>query len=122
MLKVKFQVQCCHGDKVRSLRLPGHNIVCGRCYGTGKHTNPAIDSHGLTAEDMEDEDFAEGYRSGRFDVVCEACDGERVDGIVDLKRLPTPLRRRISQQLERQSNDNAERAFEMRMAASGMEW
>ena len=54
-------------------------IVCPVCDGEGKTVNPAIDCHGLTAEDFrEDPDFAEEYKNGTYDITCNACRGQRV--------------------------------------------
>jgi hypothetical protein len=53
--------------------------VCPRCEGRGKHVNPAIDGHGLSAEDFDqDPDFREDYFSGVYDVPCYECKGDRV--------------------------------------------
>lgn len=53
--------------------------VCPVCNGEGKTVNPSIDAHGLTAEDFyEDPDFAEDYKSGVYDIVCNGCHGQRV--------------------------------------------
>jgi hypothetical protein len=67
-------------------RLPAQYEVCRRCRGAGKHVNPAVDGHGITAEEWEDDwddDSREGYMSGRYDVQCEECGGERVTMVVD---------------------------------------
>jgi hypothetical protein len=55
-------------------------IVCSTCDGRGSHVNPSIDSEGLTASDFEEagEDFREEYCSGRYDVPCYECGGQRV--------------------------------------------
>ena len=66
------------------IRLPAKCIVCPRCGGQGKHVNPAIDGQGLSQEDFDqDPDFAEGYFSGRYDVRCEECSGEKVLHVPD---------------------------------------
>lgn len=54
--------------------------VCPRCKGEGVHTNPAIDGHGITAEEMNElgDDFREDYIAGVYDVPCECCHGKRV--------------------------------------------
>lgn len=58
---------------------PAEFQVCPDCEGKGTYVNPAIDSHGLTSEDFdEDPDFREDYMRGRYDVRCKSCDGERV--------------------------------------------
>jgi cytochrome c5 len=57
----------------------GNYQVCPVCEGEGKTVNPNIDANGLTAEDFaEDPDFAEDYRSGVYDITCNACHGQRV--------------------------------------------
>jgi len=58
--------------------------VCENCRGKGTTVNPAIDGHGLTAQDFhEDPDFYEEYMSGVYDVPCFACKGLRVVPVVD---------------------------------------
>lgn len=62
--------------------------VCPVCDGEGKTVNPAIDSHGLTAEDFnEDPDFSEDYKSGLYDITCRGCDGQRVVEKTRIKEL-----------------------------------
>jgi hypothetical protein len=54
-------------------------ILCPVCNGEGKTVNPNIDDNGLTEEDFrEDPDFAEDYKSGVYDITCNACHGLRV--------------------------------------------
>jgi hypothetical protein len=53
--------------------------VCPVCKGEGSHTNPSIDSNGLSSDELhEDPEFAENYFSGVYDVKCSECQGERV--------------------------------------------
>ncbi len=60
-------------------RIEVRKIVCPACDGNGRYVNPAIDSHGLSTQDFaEDPDFEEGYFTGRYDIVCEYCDGQNV--------------------------------------------
>lgn len=59
-----------------------HMAVCSVCDGRGSYVNPAIDSHGLSPEDFyEDEDFAESYFRGHYDMTCEQCGGKRVEPV-----------------------------------------
>lgn len=60
--------------------LPARFVVCPRCRGRGVHVNPAIDGHGLTAEDVDQAgpEFLEDYLAGVYDVACERCGGRRV--------------------------------------------
>ena len=89
------------GGHIITRDLPVRFEVCGRCNGHGCHVNPAIDGHGLTAEDFRDDpDFEEGYFSGRYDVTCEVCDGVRVLPEVDEDRL-THSQRRFLRQVRR---------------------
>lgn len=68
-------------DEMTVLSLPGRFEVCPRCSGKGSYVNPAIDGHGITAEewarDWDDESKA-AYLDGRYDVACALCHGERV--------------------------------------------
>ncbi len=69
--------------------------VCETCDGRGRHVNPSIDSHGLTAEDFyDDPDFAEDYFSGRYDVACHECHGERVTPELDEDRTDKEIAKR----------------------------
>lgn len=54
--------------------------ICPTCEGNGTHVNPAIDGHGITAEEMYElgDDFREDYMRGVYDVSCEECKGMRV--------------------------------------------
>ena len=58
--------------------------ICGCCSGKGTHVNPAIDGHGLSQEEMdEDPDFREDYFAGKYDVSCEDCGGTGRVAVVD---------------------------------------
>jgi hypothetical protein len=62
---------------------PAKYVVCPRCDGEGKHTNPAIDGNGITASEMheilnDDPDFLEDYMGGMYDIPCTECHGKRV--------------------------------------------
>jgi len=66
------------------VKVPIKFVVCDTCDGQGSHVNPSIDSNGLTAKDFaEDPDFAEEYMSGRYDVTCYGCNGEKVVPVID---------------------------------------
>lgn len=58
-------------------RIPVRFSVCPICEGRGEYVNPAIDSHGITGEEMAEfgDEFKEDYRSGVYDVRCEGCEG-----------------------------------------------
>jgi len=55
--------------------------VCSVCNGRGKHVNPSVDAHGITAEEWDRDWSYEGremYMSGAYDVSCYECGGQRV--------------------------------------------
>lgn len=84
-----------------------HWNVCPRCRGEGQYVNPAIDEHGITAEEMTEfgETFRENYLAGLFDVSCELCDGRRVVNDEELEVW------------EEEAEERAMLAAEMRMGA-----
>lgn len=60
------------------VELPTTWEICSTCRGEGKHVNPNIDGHGITAEEWErdwDDESREAYFSGVYDVRCDNCDG-----------------------------------------------
>lgn len=123
IVKIPFTVVCNNGDGRRELLLPGRNAVCRRCDGTGSHTNPAIDEHGISPSEFEeDPDFREAYFSGVYDVRCEDCRGERVVPEIVVDRLPKALRARVEATLDMFADERAERAHYRRLAAMGIEY
>lgn len=52
--------------------------VCPICDGEGSYVNPAIDSDGLTSDDLADAEFATAYFAGLYDKPCSCCQGRRV--------------------------------------------
>lgn len=122
-VRVKFTVTCFNGDGTRDLLLPGRRVVCSRCDGNGTHTNPAIDEHGISPQEFdEDPDFREAYFSGAYDVRCEECRGEKVLPELDLARLPKALRKRIESTLADQESIRRENAHYKRLASMGIEY
>lgn len=79
----------CRSGRILEVQIPLKNALCWRCRGEGKHTNPAIDGHGISPEEFaEDPDFEEGYFSGRYDIRCEECHGEKIIKVPDWDRIP----------------------------------
>lgn len=74
--------------------MPTQNIVCPCCDGNGRYVNPAIDEHGIGADDecWQDDDFREGYMSGTYDVSCEECQGRNVVRGIDPSADPDILK------------------------------
>jgi DnaJ-class molecular chaperone len=88
--------------------------VCDTCDGKGRYVNPAIDSHGLSREDFdEDPDFAEDYFSGVHDVECRMCHGQRVEPVVDELRTPKDVYA-LYQQREQDAWDDARQSVRER--------
>jgi len=77
-----------YGDEGEDIIVPACYEVCNRCNGTGKHTNPSIDGHGITREEMDElgPEFEEDYFSGAYDVPCHECNGRRVVLVPDEQR------------------------------------
>jgi DnaJ-class molecular chaperone len=127
MQKISFTVICNNGDGRRELMLPGtsKNVICSRCDGEGVHCNPAIDGHGISPEEFdEDPDFRENYFSGVYDVRCEECHGEKIikQQRLALEFIPAPLRKRIHDTLAATADEASERAHYKRLAAAGIEY
>lgn len=98
--------------------IPARFTVCGRCRGEGTHTNPAIDGNGITQSDREDwadDEFMEGYLSGRYDVTCEECKGERVVLVADKERCTPAQFKAWEQEVDEKRQYEAERQAEIRM-------
>ncbi len=56
--------------------VPARWEVCSECDGNGSHLCDSLRGQAFTPEEMyEDEDFAEGYFGGRYDVKCNVCMG-----------------------------------------------
>ncbi len=102
--------------------LPTRWEVCDRCHGEGKHTNPSIDGNGITSSEWqemcyEDEDFAENYFNGAYDVVCEKCDGKRVMKVVNLAAMSESWVAEYHKQEERRRDEELESYYERRAGA-----
>lgn len=103
-----------YDDDEQPIKLPMERIVCPTCRGEGKIVNPAIDGHGIPADDecWDDDDFREGYFGGRYDVICPECDGRNVIDIVDEDALiatdPELYRRYVDAWSQRRSDEAAE--------------
>ena len=92
--------------------------VCPTCEGKGKHVNPSIDCDGLTAEDFaEDPDFRDDYFSGRYDVTCYECKGQRVVLELDRDNVDAAVLASIDATLDERARYEWESAAERRMGA-----
>lgn len=81
--------------------LPCKYEVCPVCRGKGTTVNPAIDGHGISAEEFEeDPDFRDDYMNGVYDVPCRECDGLRVIAVVDEQAADPELLKHYHDQLQ----------------------
>lgn len=98
--------------------LPARYEVCWTCDGRGKHVNPSVDSHGISAAEFdEDPDFREDYCRGVYDVTCYECGGRRVTLQLDRNACPKEALEEIDKRVISESSYRAECAAERRMGA-----
>lgn len=112
------------GDEIE-VSLPAKFEVCPTCRGKGSHVNPAIDGHGLTSEDFdEDPDFREAYVRGDYDVRCRECHGQRVVAVVDEARFTAEMRAQWDKHCRAEEEMRRDYDSErwLRMAESGERW
>ncbi len=103
-------------DFEEEVELPGKYEVCGRCRGKGSHTNPSIDSHGISQEEWFgpdwDDESREMYMSGGYDVACLECDGKRVVLEIDEEKIaPDLLAEYYKAREEKAAMDREDRAI-----------
>ena len=111
-----------YGENGKEIPLPTCWEVCDRCHGEGKHSNPSIDGNGITASEMaemcyEDEDFADNYFSGVYDVTCHQCDGKRVMKVVNLGAMSKEDIAEYHSQQEQRRESELESYYERRAGA-----
>ena len=94
--------------------------ICETCQGRGTYVNPSIDSGGITASEWEewDEDDREDYWSGRYDITCSQCSGQKVIQVLEYDT-KNPLYNwcceRLNEYYESQYESAREHAWEKRM-------
>jgi len=103
----------------RGVKLLAKWVVCPRCDGNGAHTNPAIDGHGITREEMDElgPEFEEDYFAGVYDVTCHECKGRRVVPEIDREENPADLLALYDYTVEEDAAYAAMVAAERRMGA-----
>ena len=116
---IKFVMYTDDGDEIVA-ELPACYEVCPRCEGRGSHVDPAIDGHGLSREDFdEDPYFEENYFSGEYDVPCHECKGLRVIYVPDALRADPDTLAKYRQQQREEAAHRAEVRAEMRFMYGG---
>lgn len=109
-MAIKLYIEDESGEGDVEVDIPTCFEVCPRCEGRGTHTNPAIDGHGISAEEMhEDPDFAEDYMRGVYDVQCYECDGLRVVEMPDEDRMTDAMRAAWEGKLECEAEERRHR-------------
>ena len=111
-----------YGENGKEIVLPTCWAVCDRCHGEGKHSNPSIDGNGITASEMDemcyhDEDFAENYFSGLYDVTCHECEGKRVTKVVNLGAMSPEHVEAYEQQQQERRREELDSYYERRAGA-----
>lgn len=98
--------------------IPAKYEVCPRCKGRGKHVNPNIDGHGISAEEW-DRDWSfeerEDYFNGVYDVPCEECKGSRVVLVPDEEHADPELLKEYWERQRAAADYRREREYERRM-------
>ena len=87
--RIEFSYSDDDGDEV-SVELPARYEVCAKCEGKGAHMVDGMREHAYTMEEFQrefDDDEREAYFNGGYDVTCTRCDGNRVELVVDEKKL-----------------------------------
>lgn len=99
------------------LEVACHYEVCSGCEGKGSCVNPSIDSHGIGADEWNnewDEESRAAYCNGGYDITCPRCNGKRVEMAPNDE---DPNRASLDQDFEDEANFRAEQAAERRMGA-----
>lgn len=120
MPKIKMVVVTKAGREFEVV-LPARRALCYRCDGTGGH-DPEGFSGGFTSSEFAemcagDDEFEERYFSGRYDVPCTVCHGQKVILEIDYDALHPRMRQRIEHQERLEAEFEAERAAERRYGA-----
>lgn len=99
--------------------IPAKYMVCPNCGGSGKTTNPAIDSHGISAEEWNGPDWSgedkEFYLNGGYDITCVLCKGKNVVLGVDEKACSVELLLKYQQHVKEMKEDAIEQSWEREM-------
>lgn len=88
-----------------TLRLPSKRIVCPYCGGGGTRD---VFPNGVPSEYFDEPDFAEDYRSGMYDRLCDECHGNNVLDVIDYDALDEETRAKVEWHEEQQAAYQAE--------------
>lgn len=103
-------------DDDRTIALPFKFVICCDCEGHGKSSAYL---GAFTADEMggQDDEWREDYFSGRFDRMCEPCDGTGKIAVADESRMTKDQRRQYREQCRADREIDAIQAAERRMGA-----
>lgn len=100
------------------VKFPTHWEICDTCHGEGHRTNPAIDGNGLSPDDPDlDEDFWDGYWSGRYDITCDDCEGTGKVLTVDESKCTPEMLAQLAEAYQNQAETDQIMRMERMMGA-----
>lgn len=99
--------------------LPSKYEVCYRCRGEGHHGHPAFDGVSVSwwYEDDPSGESLDNYMSGKYDVRCEECNGQRVVLVPDESRMTQEQIQGWDDHCQQEWEYQQEREMERRMGA-----
>lgn len=110
-MKLEIEIESGEG----TFKLPARYEVCPVCQGHGK-TDPKAWSNGVPQEFFaEDEDFAEDYFSGKYDVCCSECNGQRLIIVADENAMTAEQAAMYTEWETNEADFAREQAWERRM-------
>lgn len=100
---------------IDNYEVPSVREVCGCCDGEGTIVDPAIDGHGISAEEWDnewDDESREAYFAGRYDVTCPECKGRNVVEVPAPERIADPVvREAVEDHFRSEAESRAEEAY-----------
>lgn len=96
-------------DNETEVSFPIRFEVCNTCEGRGRHVDPNIDSNGITSDEWNewDDDEREGYMSGRYDITCLECHGDKVTPEIDNSKMDDKQKELYKKYLDKLNDDIA---------------
>jgi hypothetical protein len=111
------ECECGGGLCEEEIEVPIKFEVCPTCEGKGKHVNPSIDAHGITADEWDSDwsyEDRENYMSGFYDVSCYECGGDRVVPEINEDFVDKKILERYNDRVQFLAEEARERAREIK--------